>query len=72
MRTAAGEVLGRVRDEVDARVLAPVVGSFIEGAKDTASMWVRHVDGRVFQIHVTELEPTDKELAYFAALSRLA
>ena len=69
MRTSAGVVLEGILHS--ATVDPAVPGTFIEGERDTASAWVRTDDGRYFQIHVTELEPTEKELAYYQALSKL-
>lgn len=70
-RTAAGEVLEMIGASYTMHPRVP--GTFIEGERDTASMWVYdEATGKHFQVHVTELEPTDKELAYYRALSRLA
>lgn len=62
-RTNAGDVLSRINDQIDPRALAQTPNSFMEGAKDTASMWVHDVkNGKVYQVHVTEMNFTEAEL----------
>lgn len=63
MRTLAGQKLNEI---LGSHTVDPMVpNSLIEGAQETASAWVRDDDGRYFQIHVTELHPTESELDFF-------
>lgn len=65
-RTDAGEVLASIAHSHISHAMVP--GTFIEGEKETASMWVRdEFSGKYFQIHVTELHPTESELAFYKA-----
>lgn len=62
-RTEAGKVLEGIMRSHTCDPEVP--NSFIEGAEATASAWVRRDDGKYFQVHVTELNPTESELEYF-------
>lgn len=65
-RTPAGEMLLRIVHAADDRDtgLPQVANTFTEGEHDTASVWLR-VEGKYFQVHVTELDPTESDLDFY-------
>lgn len=62
-RTLAGAVLDCIIAETRRGSLQRIPGTMVEGAQDTASVWMTGAGDRIYQVHVTELHPTEDELA---------